>query len=93
MPKIIIYLVKQEHNALLQLAQREMRVPTAMPREISLKNPSLQQPCADGMFRPFLPFSPWRINFKKVYKQNNPVERMDTLLFDMGEACFYNATQ
>ena len=29
MPKIIIYLAEQERNALLQLAQREMRVPRA----------------------------------------------------------------
>ena len=29
MPKIIVYLAEQERNALLQLAQREMRVPRA----------------------------------------------------------------
>jgi hypothetical protein len=29
MPKIIVYLAEQECNALLQLAQREMRVPRA----------------------------------------------------------------
>jgi hypothetical protein len=69
MRKIIVYLVEQEHNALLQLAQREMRVRSAMPREISLKNRSLHQPCADGMFRSSLPFCPWRIKFKKTISQ------------------------
>lgn len=29
MPKIIVYLAEQERNALLELAQREMRVPRA----------------------------------------------------------------
>ena len=35
MPKIIVYLAEQERNALLQLAQREMRVPRAQAAVIS----------------------------------------------------------
>jgi hypothetical protein len=83
MPKIIVYLVKQERNALLQLAQREMRVPSAMPREISLKNRSLHQPCADDMFRPSLPFCPYRIKFKKTISQITPYNPVDKPLLDL----------
>ena len=34
MPKSIVYLAEQERNALLQLAQREMRVPRAQAAQI-----------------------------------------------------------